>query len=42
MSGFNGLLDATFNPPRNWTLNESLVYNCDFLLEKEMNMLKEL
>tara|TARA_Y100000034_G_C6582542_1_gene252754 strand:+ start:31 stop:555 length:525 start_codon:yes stop_codon:yes gene_type:complete len=41
MSGFNGLLDATFNPPRNWTLNESLVYNCDFLLEKEMKMLKD-
>ena len=33
MAGFNGLLDATFLPPRNWTLNEKLTYDCDTLSE---------
>ena len=41
MSGFTGLLDAIFNPPKNWELNEPLIYNCDFLLKKEMSMLKD-
>ena len=40
MAGFNGLLDATFNPPRNWTLNEALSYDCDILSEKDIEMLR--
>jgi len=40
MAGFNGLLDATFNPPRNWTLNENLIYDCDTLSENDIKMLR--
>ena len=40
MAHFNGLLDATFNPPRNWTLNEVLSYDCDILSEKDIEMLR--
>ena len=40
MAGFNGLLDATFNPPRNWILNEALSYDCDILSEKDIEMLR--
>jgi len=41
MAGFSGLLDATFLPPRNWTLNEHLTYDCDTLTEKDVKMLRE-
>ena len=41
MAGFNGLLDATFLPPRNWTLNAALVYDCDTLSETEIKLLRE-
>ena len=40
MAGFSGLLDATFNPPRNWELNEALSYDCDILSEKDVEMLR--
>ena len=40
MAGFNGLLDATFLPPRNWTLNEKLTYDCDTLSESDIKLLK--
>ena len=41
MAGFNGLLDATFLPPRNWTLDKDLIYDCDTLSEKDIKMLRE-
>ena len=41
MAGFSGLLDATFLPPRNWTLNEHLTYDCDTLTEKDVKMLRD-
>ena len=41
MAGFNALLDATFLPPRNWTLNAALVYDCDTLSETEIKLLRE-
>ena len=40
MSGFNRLLDATFLPPRNWTLNEDLTYTCDVLSPEEIQLLQ--
>ena len=39
MAGFNGFLDATFLPPRNWTLDADLVYQCDTISQDEINLL---
>ena len=41
MAGFNGFLDATFLPPRNWTLDADLVYQCDTISQDEINWLRE-
>ena len=41
MAGFNGFLDATFLPPRNWTLDADLVYQCDTISQDEINLLRE-
>ena len=41
MAGFSGLLDATFLPPRNWTLKKHLTYACDTLTEKDVKMLRD-
>ena len=40
MSKFNGLLDAKFNPPRNWTLDVPLKFQSDILDETSISMLK--
>jgi hypothetical protein len=41
MAGFNGFLDATFLPPRNWTLDADLSYQCDTISQDEINLLRE-
>ena len=40
MSKFNGLLDAKFNPPRNWTLDVPLKFQSDILDKDMIDMLK--
>ena len=40
MSKFNGLLDAKFNPPRNWTLDVPLKFQSDILDATSIEMLK--
>ena len=40
MAHFNAFLDATFLPPRNWTLNEDLTYTCDVLSPEEIQLLQ--
>ena len=40
MAGFNGLLDATFLPPRNWTLDKDLTFTSDTIKNYEITMLR--
>ena len=40
MSHFNGKVDATFNPPKNWTLNSPLSFKSDRLQPDEIRLLK--
>ncbi len=41
MGKFHNLLDAKFNPPRNWTLDTPLKFDSDTLSDEGRRMLKE-
>ena len=41
MAKFNGFLDATFLPPRNWTLDADLTFTSDTIKEDEVKMLRD-
>ena len=40
MGKFHNLLDAKFNPPRNWTLDTPLKFDSDTLTDEGRNLLK--
>lgn len=40
MGKFHNLLDAKFNPPRNWTLDTALKFDSDTLSDSDRDMLK--
>ena len=41
MGSFNGLLDAKFMPPRNWSLDAPLKFKSETLTDKERELLVE-
>ncbi len=40
MAHFNGFLDATFLPPRNWTLDKDLSFKSDTIKDNEVEKLR--
>ena len=40
MAHFNGFLDATFLPPRNWTLDKDLSFKSDAIKDNEVEKLR--
>ena len=40
MGKFHNLLDAKFNPPRNWTLDTPLKFDSDTLSDEGRDLLK--
>lgn len=40
MAHFNGFLDATFLPPRNWTLDKELTFKSDAIKDNEVEKLR--